>query len=285
MAEFKSFFKTVQSGEGVRCKYPTRLDTFGCGCAHNCAYCYARSLLSFRGMWRPESPAVANISKVRRMIERKLLPGDVVRLGGMTDCFQPAEIKERITYWTIKALNNMRVGYLIVTKSDIIARPEYLAILDPELAHVQISVTSTNDKISRAIEPGAPLPGRRMKAAERLQEIGIDTAVRLSPYVPEFVDPKVIEGIRCDKLQVEFLRVNGWIERWLADTGVSVDLSAYSLKEGGYKHLPIETKKALLEKFGGGGHIISVCEDVDEHYEYWRDKFNPNPADCCNLRG
>ena len=30
--------------------------------------------------------------------------------------------------------------------------------------------------------------------------------------------------------------------------------------------------------------IISICEDVDEHYKYWTDNFNPNKEDCCNLR-
>jgi len=34
--EFQSFFKTVEGGEGGRCKYPTRLDTYGCGCSHDC---------------------------------------------------------------------------------------------------------------------------------------------------------------------------------------------------------------------------------------------------------
>ena len=29
---------------------------------------------------------------------------------------------------------------------------------------------------------------------------------------------------------------------------------------------------------------MTVCEDVTEHYLYWRGGFNPNPADCCNLQ-
>lgn len=48
--EFKSFYKTVKGNEGTKCKYPTRLDLYGRGCSHNCSYCYARSLLDFRGM-------------------------------------------------------------------------------------------------------------------------------------------------------------------------------------------------------------------------------------------
>lgn len=284
MAEFKSFFKKATGIEGERCKYPTRLDTFGCGCAHNCAYCYARSLLAFRGLWNPKAPAVAEIDKIKRIIDRELQPGDIVRLGGMTDCFQPAELEHHITLATIEALNARRVGYLIVTKGDIVALPEYLAALDTELAHVQITVTSTDDRISRLIEPGAPTPGRRIAAIEALCAAGIDTAIRLSPFVPEFVEVEKIRAIRCDKLQVEFLRVNNWIAKWLESTGLHVDLTYYAFNDGGYKHLPLYFKRALLRQFDDCGKAVSVCEDVERHFLYWQDCVNPNPDDCCNLR-
>lgn len=284
MADFKSFFKRPSGIEGERCKYPTRLDTFGCGCFHNCAYCYARSLLDFRGLWNPKAPAVADIDKIRRTIEKELQPGDVVRLGGMTDCFQPAELKERVTYATIEALNARGVGYLVVTKSDVVARPEYLELFDKSLAHVQVSITSTDDRISKLIEPGAPLPGRRIAAVETLCAAGIDTAIRLSPFVPEFVDVDVIRQIKCGKLQLEFLRVNTWIAKWLADTGLRVDLTYYAYNDGGYRHLPLVIKKRLADRFTGCGKDISVCEDVERHFLFWQDNFNPNPADCCNLR-
>ena len=70
MAEYKSFYKTVGGNEGTKCRYPTRLDSYGCGCFHNCEYCYARSLLEFRNMWHPEDPAVADIRKIRRKLEK-----------------------------------------------------------------------------------------------------------------------------------------------------------------------------------------------------------------------
>ena len=59
--EFKSFCKTVGGNEGQKCYYPTRLDTYGCGCFHDCNYCYAKSLLSFRNLWNPLDPSVADI--------------------------------------------------------------------------------------------------------------------------------------------------------------------------------------------------------------------------------
>lgn len=280
--DFQSFFKTVKAGEGDRCKYPTRLDTYGCGCAHNCSYCYARSLLAFRGLWNPEAPKEANLRKICKTIERDLLPGDIVRLGGMTDCFQPLEAKRRKTLKAIKVLEFYGIGYLIVTKSDLVASPEYMRNMDKRLAHIQISVTSTDDAISKRIEPGAALPEARIKAVETLQKEGFDVAVRLSPYIPEFVDVERIKRIECDKFQVEFLRVNSWIEKWLHGSGVN--LAAYNYAEGGYKHLPLEVKKELLSRIQRPGVEISICEDVTEHYNYWTENFNPNKEDCCNLR-
>ena len=87
MKEYKSFYKTVDGNEGQKCNYPTRLDTYGCGCVHDCKYCYAKSLLSFRGLWNPYDPSVADINKIEKKI-KTLTKGTIVRLGGMTDCFQ-----------------------------------------------------------------------------------------------------------------------------------------------------------------------------------------------------
>lgn len=47
--------------------------------------------------------------------------------------------------------------------------------------------------------------------------------------------------------------------------------------------MPLEAKIRCLEQITGFEQV-SVCEDVTEHYVYWRDHFNPNPEDCCNLK-
>ena len=277
--EFKSFFSTPQGNEGDKCHYPTRLDTYGCGCQHNCSYCYARSLLDFRKLWNPARPSVADLSDIKRLIKEKLKAGDIVRLGGMTDCFQPIEREYRVTMQTLRALNNAGVGYLIVTKNALVAESEYMAVFDRRLAHIQVTITSTEDKVSRLIEPGASLPAARIEAVERLQAAGFDTAVRLSPYIPEFCDTEKINAIRCDKVVVEFLRVNSWIKKWLP----MVDFSVYKLHQSGYNHLPLYRKRQLLRKITGFKEL-TVCEDVSEHYAYWQQAVNTNIEDCCNLR-
>ena len=275
--EFKSFYKTVDGGEGDRCNYPTRLDLYGCGCQHDCKYCYAKSLLDFRKLWNPQSPSIANIEKVKKKINKISNDIKAIRLGGMTDCFQPLEKEIKNTYNAIKELNKRRIHYLIVTKSSLIADDEYIKIMDKELAHIQISITCTDDKLSKTYEK-ASLPSERIKAVEKLQALGFDVSVRLSPYIPEYINIDVINNIKCDKILVEFLRVNTWIKKWF-----DIDYSDYTLKEGGYNHLPLDKKKEYISKIKNYKEI-TVCEDVDDHYNYWKENLNANKNDCCNLR-
>lgn len=275
--EFKSFFKTVGGNEGNKCKYPTRLDTYGCGCSHDCKYCYAKSLLDFRNLWDSKNPAVADIEKIRSTIARIPKDTTAIRLGGMTDCFMPMEKIHRVTYLTIKALNRARIPYLIVTKSAMVADREYLGILDKNLAHIQITVTTTDDELSKTYEK-ASVPSERIKAIEKLHTAGYDVQLRLSPFIPSFVDLGILNRVKCNKILVEFLRVNTWVRKWF-----DIDYSEYTVKQGGYNHLPLEKKKEYIKGITGFKEI-TVCEDEDIAYQYWRDNFNPNKNDCCNLR-
>lgn len=279
--EFKSFFKTVSGNEGNKCQYPTRLDTYGCGCQHDCKYCYAKSLLDFRKLWNAHNPAIVNIQKVHRVITRHLKEGDIVRLGGMTDCFQPIEKTARATYRTIQELNKHNIGYLIVTKSDMVADDEYISVMRKDLAHIQITITCTDDKFNGTYEK-ATSPTRRIKAVEKLQENGFDVQVRLSPFIPQFIDKGVLDmdiinNIKCDKILVEFLRINTWIRRWF-----NIDYTEYTYKQGSYLHLPLELKIKYLELINGFKEI-TVCEDEDNAYRYWKENVNYNSNDCCNL--
>ena len=194
---FHSFYKKVTGGEGEKCKYPTRLDTYGCGCMHNCSYCYAKSLLDFRGLWNSNNPKVVDIKEVEKVI-RKIPKGSVVRLGGMTDCFQMCELEERATYKTIELLNKYGVGYLIVTKSHIVANDEYIQLMDKNLAHIQITVTTLDDELSLTYEK-ASIPSKRVEAIKKLQDNGFDVAIRLSPIIPEYMDFDKLNSLGINK--------------------------------------------------------------------------------------
>ena len=276
MKDFGSKVKIAGGNEGEKCNYPVRLDTYGCGCAHDCSYCYAKSLLDFRDLWNPDSPSVGDMLTIARQI-KKVPYGVVVRLGGMTDCFQPVERIHRITYKTIRLLNKYRVPYLIVTKSALVAEPEYVNVMDRSLAHVQITVTTLDDDLSLTYEH-ADVPSKRINAIKTLQDEGFDVQLRLSPFIPEFVDLDKLSCLGVDKICVEFLRVNSWIKKWF-----DIDYSEYTLSQNGYLHMPVERKIDYIEKIHGFKEL-TVCEDEDVAYEYWKKYVNNNPNDCCNLR-
>ena len=279
MKSFSLFYKEVQGNEGDKCKYSTRLDTYGCGCQHDCKYCYAKSLLDFRNLWNPQKPVVGNMKQIKNAITKIKKSGvEIVRLGGMTDCFQPLELQYRATYQTIRMLNKYKIGYLVVTKSHLVANDEYLKIYDKDLAHFQITTTCLDDELYKKLDyEKASLPSMRIAAIKKLQDNGFDVAIRLSPLIENFIDFDKLNTLGIEKAQVEFLRVNHWIKKWF-----DVDYSKYKIKQNGYEHLPLEEKKRIISKIKIP--IISVCEDETEAYEYWKNNFNPNKEDCCNLR-
>lgn len=275
--EFKSFYKTVAGGEGEKCYYPTRLDPYGKGCFYNCKYCYAKKLLDFRKLWHPDDVAIADITKIYNQIS-KIPSGTTLRLGGMTDCFQPIEHEIRNTYRTIKMLNRKRIHYLIVTKSDLVSTKEYMDILDKELAHIQISVPTTDNAVLKDTD-NAPSYQERVEAIEKLQKAGYDVSIRLSPFLYETADYDKLNQIDVDKCLVEFLRLTPKIHGQIKEY---VTFEDYNLKESGYRHLPLDKKLEVLDKLDF--KEITVCDDVQAHYDYFKENYNPNSTDCCNLR-
>lgn len=279
MKSFSLFYKDVEGNEKSKCNYTTRLDTYGCGCQHDCKYCYAKSLLDFRGLWNSNKPVIGNMKEIHNAIIRAKKSGiKIVRLGGMTDCFQPIELKYRTTFQTIKLLNKYKIEYLIVTKSDIVARDEYLKIYDKDLAHFQITTTCLDDELYKKLDyEKASYPSQRINAILKLQESGFDVAIRLSPLIEEYIDFDKLNSLGINKAQVEFLRVNHWIKKWF-----DIDYSKHTIKQSGYEHLPLDEKLRIIKKIKIPH--VSVCEDEDSAYNYWINNFNPNKNDCCNLR-
>ena len=276
MKEFKSPYKVIDHRKfNTWCNYKHRVDTYGCGCQHNCDYCYAKCLLNFRKNWNSEQPAKANLSFIKSII--RTLPKDIViRMGSMTDCFQPIELVEKRTYETIKLLNKCKLNYLIVTKSHYVTNDDYLEIYDKDLAHFQVTITNTDDNKCSSYEK-CSVTSKRISSIEKLHELGFDVSVRLSPFIEGFIDYDILNSIKCNKILIEFLKVNHWIKKWF-----NIDYSDYMVKYGGYTHLPLYKKLILIKKITGFSQV-SIGEYVSDHHFYFRDKINFNKYDCCNL--
>jgi DNA repair photolyase len=190
----------------------------------------------------------------------------------------PSEKIKRNTYHAIRMLNHHGNNYLIVTKSAMVADDEYIKVMDKNKAHIQITVTTLNDDFCSTYEK-ASKPSERIKAILKLQDAGFDVQIRLSPYIPQFVDLDRLASTGINRAVVEFLRVNTWIRKWF-----DIDYSEYTVKHAGYQHLPLSKKIEYIKPLQSIFKEITVCEDEDEAYQYWHDNVNPNPNDCCNLR-
>ncbi len=318
--EFKSFIKIPEGEEGQRCFYTLRIDSYGRGCNHNCSYCYAKSLLDFRKLWNVENPAVTDMKRVEKIFsdvfekDKKskwseiLLNKIPVRLGGMTDPMQDLEAETETTYKLLQILKKYEYPYLLLTKNARIGEEKYIEVLDKDLAYVQITVTTLNEKYAKKVEQNASSPEDRLKAIKALSDNGIYVAGRLSPLFPMYADGHFTKGVESKSLDFfswdlpteickhgaktvigEFLRYTPFIHNWLNhDFGDDMKwvLNENSISRGGAKHFSTEEKKYYFEEVkricDSFGVDFTVCDDGDfEAFKYlWA-----NQDDCCNGYG
>jgi DNA repair photolyase len=166
------------------------------GCEHGCIYCFARPTHAFMGL----SPGLDFESRLfakpdaPRMLERELAkPGytpRVIAIGTNTDAYQPIEKKWRIMRQILEVLNACNHPVGIVTKSALVLRDTDILsqMAEKGLVKVAVSVTTLDRKLSRAMEPRAATPVRRLEAIRSLSDAGIPVAVMASPIIPGLND-------------------------------------------------------------------------------------------------
>ncbi len=177
---YKSFIKLLEAEDCKNCFHRFEIDTYGRGCVFNCAYCYAKSYLSVRKYWNEPMPFPVDISALRKIFYtvfetdknhkfRKIMAKRTpLRIGSMSDSFMWIDKKYKVTQELLKVLRFYRYPYIIFTRSDLVAEPEYMSLLDSKLASIQMSVSSINQPLTRIIEPGAPDPMKRLGALQTL---------------------------------------------------------------------------------------------------------------------
>jgi len=143
------------------CTCPSKL-TFNpyTGCDHGCVYCYASSYIPKFHNCRPKKDLLRRLERAARK-----LSGELISISNSSDPYPNIEKKNGLTRKCLEILS--------------------------------LSMTTDDNKISRRLEPRAPLSSERLKAIEALVENGIPVAVRVDPIVPFLNDkPKrLIESL------------------------------------------------------------------------------------------
>jgi DNA repair photolyase len=169
------------------------------GCEHGCVYCFARPTHAYLGL----SPGLDFESQLfmkpnaPELLERELsAPGyvpKIIAIGTNTDPYQPIERRFKIMRGILEVLERAGHPVGIVTKSALVLRDlDILArMAKRDLVKVAVSVTSLDAKLSRAMEPRAPTPPRRLETLLQLVQAGVPTSAMVAPVIPALNDPEI----------------------------------------------------------------------------------------------
>jgi DNA repair photolyase len=217
------------------------------GCGFGCIYCYACFIGRFIGGKSFEDWGSYVFAKVNAA---ELLSGQLKKLkykgrdrevfvSSVTDPYQGAEAKYRLTRKCLEifAEAGFEGAIYILTKSDLVTRDiDILKRL--KRIRVGLTVTSSDDIVSRYFERFAPPVSERFKALKKLNEEGIITYAFVGPLLPSFVADKT-------KLETVFKK--------LADVGTRdlfvehINLSSY-IRNRMFKEMK-GVDKEIMRKF------------------------------------
>lgn len=169
------------------------------GCEHGCAYCFARPYHEYLG-WSSGLDFETKILVKLRAPE--LLRGELAKpkwraepigLSGVTDCYQPAERRFKLTRACLEVCAEFRQPVAVITKNFLVTRDrDVLARLAGHRAvAVHVSVTTLDAGLAAKLEPRAALPEHRLRAIRMLADAGIPVGVLVAPIIPGLNDHEV----------------------------------------------------------------------------------------------
>lgn len=197
------------------CGLPLRVDSYKT-CTFGCRYCFANER---KIMETSKSLQIGDLDYLRRKTNKVYEKGDVDHTnfletlmaskitwhcGGMSDPFQPCEKKYGISAGIIDITKPYGVSILFSTKSDTV----YNAAVDPSLHTFQLSVTNTDEKTGKILEPNVPSIDKRREFFRRLKKEGFRVGIRVQPFIPGITTLDVVKMFEdADHFSLEGLKM------------------------------------------------------------------------------
>lgn len=163
------------------------------GCLHGCIYCYARFMKRFTDHSEPWGRFLDVKVNAADLIPQnaKKYRNKSIFISSVTDAYQPAERKYKLMRGILRNLILSEPDLSILTKSDLIVRDIDL-LRQFRKCIVGVSLSSSDDKIRKEVEPFASSVEKRINAIKQLKKAGIKTCIFLSPIFPSLTDWKAI---------------------------------------------------------------------------------------------
>lgn len=207
------------------------------GCAHACLYCSGRRGHRYLGLDGERDFGTSIVVKtdaarrLRAELGKPAWRGGTIAVGLTGDCYQQAEATYRLMPGIMAALRDTGTPFQIMTKSTLVLRDAELIAQAAQVcdARVMVSVGFVDDRLRRAVEPGAPSAQKRLELCAELNDRGAACGVLMAPILPCLTDSE-------DQLRAVVRRVaetgavsitpmvlqlppgaRDWYLRWLAD--------------------------------------------------------------------
>jgi DNA repair photolyase len=169
------------------------------GCEHGCAYCFARPTHEYLGLSAGLDFETTILVKhdapelLRRALGSPRWRPTALALSGVTDAYQPAERRLRITRRCLEVLAEFRNPVTVVTKNALVTRDVDLFgdLASLGAAAVFVSVTTLDAGLARRLEPRTSPPSRRLEAVGVLAAAGVPTGVMVAPVIPGLNDHEI----------------------------------------------------------------------------------------------
>jgi DNA repair photolyase len=177
------------------------------GCAHGCAYCYARNSHEYLGLNAGlDFETKIFVKHAAPQLFRDFLARDAwqpqpIIFSGVTDCYQPAEREYRLTRGCLEVANECSQPIAIITKNALVLRDLDLLkeMASRRLVHANLSITSLDPELARAMEPRTSIPAARLRALETLAKAGVPVRAMLAPLIPGLNDHEIAAVMKAVK--------------------------------------------------------------------------------------
>src|ERR1700685_3841509 len=151
------------------------------GCEHGCTYCYARNTHEYYGYSAGldfESKII--VKKNAPELLRKFLMNPKwaclpISISGKKDCYQPAELKFRITRQLLEVCMEFNQPVGMITKNAGILRDKDILIkmAEKKLISILVSITSLDEGLRRTMEPRTTTAKQRLRLIKELSDGGV----------------------------------------------------------------------------------------------------------------
>jgi DNA repair photolyase len=174
------------------------------GCSFNCQYCYIRGSKYGENMADSLSVKINGAEVLDRQLAFRVKKGQrgIIALASATDPYIGAEEKYRMTESFLKLIVKHQFPVLMITKSELIKRDiELLKEIDRNAIHaadlqgklnhgaiISFSFSTLDPEIASTLEPGAPLPAKRLETMKRMKDAGFLVGMNCIPTLPFISD-------------------------------------------------------------------------------------------------